>query len=131
MRIRYFSFLALALAGAFVVVASQAFALVAIQGVSLGVNIGILVASSLVTVGYRNHLPSSVVGSLTAIISGWTIVASQVFSLGVVQALTFAGAVAVVALAIVGLTAHELSTERVVHSLEMPSDERHSMSTAA
>jgi hypothetical protein len=131
MRIRYFSFLALAIAAAFLVVASQAFALPAIQGVSLGVNIGILVVSALVTVGYRSHLASSVIGSLTAIVAGWTIVASQVFSLGVVQTLTFAGGVAVVILAIAGLTAHELSTERIVHSLEMPSGERRPTPTTA
>jgi hypothetical protein len=95
------------------------------------VNIGILVVSALVTVGYRSHLASSVIGSLTAIVAGWTIVASQVFSLGVVQTLTFAGGVAVVILAIAGLTAHELSTERIVHSLEMPSGERRPTPTTA
>lgn len=130
MLIRYFSFLALAIAAAFLVVASQAFALPAIEGVSLGVNIGVLVVSVLVTVGYRHRLASSVIGSLTAIVAGWTIVASQVFSLGVVQALTFAGGVAVAALAIAGLIAHELSTERVVHSLEISSGERQPMPTA-
>jgi hypothetical protein len=124
MLIRYFSFLALAIAAAFLVVASQAFALPAVQGVSLGVNIGVLVVSALVAVGYRHRLASTEIGWLTAIVAGWTIVASQVFSLGVVQTLTFAGAVAVAALAIAGLIAHELSSERVVHSLEISSGER-------
>jgi hypothetical protein len=45
------------------------------------------------------------------------IVASQVFSLGAVQNLTFAEALGIAGLALVGLTAHELSTQRVVHSL--------------
>jgi hypothetical protein len=117
MRIRYLSFVSLGAAGVFLVVASQAFALVDIANLALGVGIGILVVSLGVAARYRRHIPSLVCASLTAAVSVWMIIASQVFSLGTVQNLTFAEALAITGLSLAGLTAHELSTERVVHSL--------------
>lgn len=117
MRIRYLSFVSLGAAGVFLVVASQAFALADIANLALGVGIGMLVVSVAAAWRYRLHIPSLVCTSLIAAISAWMIVASQVFSPGTVQDLTFAEALGIVGLSLAGLTAHELSTERVVHSL--------------
>jgi hypothetical protein len=50
-------------------------------------------------------------------LGAWTIVASLVFAPTTVVWLGFASALGFVALAVAGLTAHELTTERVVHSL--------------
>jgi uncharacterized membrane protein len=119
MRIRFFSWLALGVAAAFLIVASTAFALADIAAVSLGVGIGMLVASLFVAYRYRNDIPSLVTGSAAALVSAWTIVASQVYSWTTVQNLTLGEGVAISALALIGLTAHELSTERVVHSLSV------------
>jgi hypothetical protein len=47
-------------------------------------------------------------------ISAWPIEASRVFSLPTVHDLTFAGALAISGLALVGLIAHELSLEHAV-----------------
>jgi len=117
MRIRYFSFLSLALAAGFLVVASQAFALLDVANLALGVGIGMLVVSLATAIRCRRHWPSAVDAIAAAVVSAWMIVASQAFSLGTVQSLTFAEALGILGLAIVGLTAHELTTERVVHSL--------------
>jgi hypothetical protein len=117
MRIRYLSWLGLAVAAAFLVVASSAFALFDIANVALGVGIGTLVVSLFITYRYHAHVPSLVTGAVSAIVSAWTIVASQVFSLHEVQNLTLASGLALGALAVIGLTANELSSERVVHSL--------------
>lgn len=117
MRIRYLSFVSLGAAGVFLVIASQAFALADIANLALGVGIGVLVVSLATAWRYRRHIPSLVCASLTAVIGAWMILASQVFSLGAVQNLTFAESLAIVGLSLAGLTAHELSTERVVHSL--------------
>lgn len=117
MRIRYFSFFSLALAAGFLVVASQAFAAFDIANLALGVGIGMLVVSLGIVGLYRRHLPSVIAAALAAVVSAWMIVASQVFSLGTVQSLTFAEALGISGLAIAGLTAHELRTERVVHAL--------------
>ncbi len=117
MRIRYLSFLSLALAAGFLVVASQAFAAFDIANLALGVGIGMLVVSLGTAGRYRRHLPSVIPAGAAAVGSAWMIVASQVFSLGTVQSLTFAEALGILGLAIIGLTAHELTTERVVHAL--------------
>ena len=119
MRIRFFSWLALGVAAAFLVVASTAFTLADIAAVSLGVGVGMLVASLFVAYRYRNDIPSLVTGTVAALVSAWTIVASQVYSFATVQNLTLGEGLAIGALALIGLTAHELSTERVVHSLSI------------
>jgi hypothetical protein len=117
MRIRYLSWLALAIAAAFLVVASTAFALFDIANIALGVGIGTLVVSLFIAYRYRAHVPSLVTAAASAIVSAWTIVASQVFSLQEVQNLTLASGLALGALAVIGLTTNELGSERVVHSL--------------
>jgi len=117
MRIRYLSWLGLAVAGAFLVVASTSFALFDIVNVALGIGIGTLVVSLFVAYRYRAHVPSLVIGAVAAVVSLWTIVSSQAFSLSTVQNLTLAEGLALSALAVIGLSVHELSSERVVHSL--------------
>jgi hypothetical protein len=117
MRIRYLSWLGLLIAAAFLVVASTTFALFDIMNIALGVGIGMLVVSLFIAYRYRDHVPSLITGAASAIVSTWTIVASQVFSLHEVQNLTLASGLALGALAVIGLTENELSSERVVHSL--------------
>jgi hypothetical protein len=124
MRIRFFSWLAIGVAAAFLVVASTAFTLADIAAVSLGVGIGMLVATLFVAYRYRNDIPSLVTGTVAALVSAWAIVASQVYSFSTVQNLTLGEGLAISALALIGLTAHELSTERVVHSLSIQAGER-------
>jgi hypothetical protein len=119
MRIRYISYLSLGVAAAFLVVATYAFSLSTIAALSIGVGVAMLAVSLGVAVRYRNDLPSLAVSGAIAAVSAWTIVASQVFAQSTVDDLTFASALAVGALAAIGLTAHELDTERVVHKLEV------------
>ena len=105
------------MAAGFLIVASQAFAALDIANLALGVGIGMLVVSLGTAGTYRRHLPSVIAAGAAAVVSAWMIVASQIFSLGTVQNLTFAEALGILGLAILGLTAHELTTERVVHAL--------------
>lgn len=122
MRIRYLSFVTLAVAAGFLVVASQTFALGDVANVALGVGIGMLAVSLATAFRFRRHIPSLLSGGLIALVSAWMIVTTQVFSLATVQDLTFAESLGIVALALAGLTGHELSTERVVHALSPISD---------
>ena len=69
---------------------------------------------------------STHVAVVTAVVSAWTIVASLVFSQPTVQNLAFAGSLAVAGLALVGLTANELTGERVTHSFEISEDRQES-----
>jgi FtsH-binding integral membrane protein len=119
MRIRYSSYLSLGVAAAFLVVATYAFSLSTIATLSLGVGVAMLAVSLGVAARYRNDLPTLVVSGAIAVVSAWIVVASQVFAQSTVSDLTFASAIAVGALAAIGLTANEVDTERVVHKLEV------------
>jgi hypothetical protein len=119
MRLRFISWLALGVAAAFLVVATTAFTPSRIAALALGVGIGTLIVSLGIAYRYNDHVPTLVPALMTAVVSAWMIIASQVFSQSVVQNLTLAESLAIGGLAIVGLTAHELSSERIVHSLEV------------
>jgi hypothetical protein len=119
MRVRYISFLSLGVAAAFLIVATYAFSLSAVATLSLGVGVGMLAVSLGLAYRYRKDLPSLAAGGAIAVVSAWMIVSSQTFAQATVDNLTFASAIAVGALAAIGLTANELDTERVVHNLEV------------
>jgi FtsH-binding integral membrane protein len=131
MRIRYISWLALGLAAAFLVVATAAFTLPVITALALAVSIGMLLVSLGIAREYRNQIATLVPALAAAVVSAWTIVASQVFAESTVQNLTLASALAISGLAIVGMTVHELSSERVVHSLEVGAGDHEAKLAAA
>ena len=68
---------------------------------------------------------------LFALISARTIVASPVFSQATVQHLTLASSLAIAGLTIVGLTAHEISLEHAVGSVEHATSEHEGRQAAA
>jgi hypothetical protein len=119
MRLRFISYLSLGVAAAFLVVATYAFSLSTIAALSLGLGIAMLAVSLGVAARYRKDLVTRAVSGGIAVVSGWMIVSSQVFAQSTVDNMTFALALAIGALAAIGLTAHELDTERVVHKLEV------------
>ena len=117
MRIRYLTNTAVLVAGAFLVVASQAFALSTFMWLMFGCGIGALAlgAASATTGGVlRRGLDGAI-----SVLGAWTIVASMVFAGATVTWLGFAAGIGLFALAMAGLTLNELRTERVVHSLEV------------
>ncbi len=118
---RYLSNLVLALIAGFLVVATQAFDLLAVKWLVFAIATGATVLS-LGTLALDKNLVQRVVSLTAGIVGGWTIVASLVFGLSTVMWLGFAGALALIGLAIIGLTVHEFTTERVVHSLEVQSE---------
>lgn len=132
MLTRFISWLAIGLAAAFLVVVSASFSsLSAIAALAFAVSIGTLVVSLGIAYSNRDHVATLVTAVVTAIVSGWTIVASLVFSPSTVQNLALAGSLAIGALAIVGLTANELSGERVRRSLTVGDDTRETQLKAA
>jgi hypothetical protein len=66
-----------------------------------------------------------------SIISAWTIVASLVFSPPTVQNLALGASLAISALAVVGLTGHEISVERAAQSAKDAPSEREGRLAAA
>jgi hypothetical protein len=119
MRIRYITYLALALAAGFLVVATYGFAPPTISDLALGVGIGMLVVAGGLA-GARRHDPATVaISGVIGALSAFMIVASQVFPQATVDNLTFALALGIGGLAVIGLTVNEYVTERVVHRLEV------------
>ena len=108
----------LRLLGAFTVVASQVWAPATFMWLMLGAGVvAVLTASAIVARG-RGTAQRSLDATI-GVLGAWTVVASLVFSGAVVTRLGFATGAALVGLAVVGLTLHELYTERVVHSFEV------------
>lgn len=118
MSIRYLTNIAIGIAGAFLVVATQAFTPNWIQWLAFSVGtIAVLVALGSLAV-VRDHVHQATAIAATAVGLG-LIAMSLIFAPTVVTALALAGGLALAAIALVGLSAHELRTERVVHELSV------------
>jgi len=128
---RFLSWLAIGVASAFLVVATAAFSLPAITALAFAISIGTLVVASAIAYHARAGVASLYTAVLIAVISAWTIVASLVFSQSTVQHLALASSLAIGALAVVGLTAHEVSLEHAAQSSTGGSSEREARIAAA
>jgi FtsH-binding integral membrane protein len=128
---RFLSWLALGIAAAFLVVVSVSFAPTTIVTLAFAISIGTLVVSAGIAVYDRRYLPSLVTAVVVAVISAWTIVASLSFSQSTVHNLALGASLAISGLAVVGLTAHEVSRERAGQSVRDSSAEREGRLAAA
>jgi hypothetical protein len=122
---RFISNAAIGIAGAVVVVASQAFSVSRTGWLTFGVSLGAL---ALLAIAQRDRSRGRIQGMLdvaTGALALWSAVASVVYSGTTLKWLSFSEGLALVGLAIVGLIAHELMTERIVHQFEaVPADAR-------
>ena len=122
---RFISNVALAIAGAVVVVASQAFSSSLTGWLTFGVSLGALALLAVVqrdrARGRLQRMPDVATGALAL----WSAVASVVYTGTTLTWLSFGEAIGFVALGVAGLVAHELSTERIVHAFDaIPADAR-------
>jgi hypothetical protein len=108
----------LAIVGGFLVVASQVWAPSTFMWLMLAGGIAAIALSGAALVPGRGTTQRTLDGAL-AVLGAWTVVASLVFGGTLVTWLGFASGAAFVAIALAGLTLHELHTERVVHSFEV------------
>ena len=115
--IRYASYLVTALVAGFIVVVTQAFAPSTAAWIAFGAGVFFIVSALGQSISAT--LAHRVVQFGTLVLGVLIVIESLVASGSSVQWLSFAGALAVLALSLIGLTIHELSTERVVHSLEV------------
>ena len=120
MSLKYVINLLVAVAGGFLVVASRTFAANTAGWLGLGIGIFAVVLAGLGAAATGLRLRSVGYG-VTAAVGVWTIVSSSVFSGALLGWLVFADALALVAVALADLTAHEVSTERVVHTIDVRS----------
>ena len=118
MNSRYLTNVGLTVAGAFLVVASQAFAISTFEWLMFTVGAIAVLMSGAIVLRTRG-LAQRGLDVLIGILGAWTVVASLEYVGSTVTWLGLASGAALVALALIGLTLHELTTERVVHSLEV------------
>jgi hypothetical protein len=105
-------------AGAFLAVASMAWAASTAGWTAFGVSTGITVlAAASAALAQKN---SRKLGhGLLGLVALWSLVAALAFSGTVLTWLVFADAIAVGAFALADLATHEATTERIVHQLEV------------
>ncbi len=106
------------LAGAFLVVASLAFTIPVAGWIGFGVFAGVIVLAGL-GLATDHRLEGYALHALLALAATWSLIASLVFAGPALTWLVFAGAVVTAVLAVTDLIAHEVTTERVVHQLEV------------
>ncbi len=142
-RQRFIFSLGAMIAAVLLIVAAVAFGPVAVRGVGLGIGSGgaalsLLFAALLVhhrrrlghpelrMFGYGVSLWSALAG-VTASVAIWEIVGAAVFAPNVSRWLTLANGLVIALLGCAGLVAQELSTERVVHVIEVVERPRESL----
>src|ERR1700722_5278661 len=118
MLIRFTSWIVVAVAAAFLVVAQASFVADTTMWLTFGIGAGALLISSGLAVYYRKHLPTLATAGVVAGLSAWMIVSSLVFSLSTVVTLALGEGLALGALGVIGLAINELAREHVVHTLE-------------
>jgi type IV secretory pathway VirB2 component (pilin) len=122
---RFISNVALAIAGAVVVVASQAFSASLTGWLTFGVSLGALALLAVVQRDRARGRLQRMLDVATGALALWSAVASVVYTGTTLTWLSFGEAIGFVALGVAGLVAHELSTERIVHAFEaIPADAR-------
>ncbi len=113
------------LGGGFLLVAVFAFTVTSAVWLGFAVSIplvlfGLAIAYSATRgIGSGERIGVSVLGALTFVVASWTIIASLVFAPATARWLIFASACAHVALSMASLVIREVTTERVVHHLEV------------
>ena len=106
------------LAGAFLTVASMAWASGTAGWTAFGVSAGVTVLAA--ASAARTKKTSQRVGhGLLSVVALWSLIAAVAFSGTALTWLVFADAIAVGVLALADLVVHEATTERIVHSLEV------------
>ena len=105
-------------AGAFLVVSSRVFTGGALEWLGFGVSAGVLLFGIIgLTLGdQRRHLAGY---GVLSVVAAWSAVAALVFTGSTLGWLVFADAIGVAAIALGASAIHEVTTERVVHTLEI------------
>jgi len=105
-------------AGAFLTVASMAWASGTAGWTAFGVSAGVTVLA-VAGAAMAKKTSSRVGHGLIGLVALWSLIAAVAFSGTTLTWLVFADAIAVGVLALADLAAHEATTERIVHQLEV------------
>ncbi|HEY3881511.1 MAG TPA: hypothetical protein VGM12_23210 [Trebonia sp.] len=105
-------------AGGFLAVASMAWAAGTVGWTAFGVSAGVTVLA-VVSAALARKSSRRLGHGLLGLVALWSLVAAVTFSGPALTWLVFADAIALGVLALADLAAHEATTERIVHSLEV------------
>jgi hypothetical protein len=105
-------------AGAFLTVASMAWAANTAGWTAFGVSVGVAALAAL-SIALTRKNSQRAGHSVVGVVAVWSVVASLIFSGSLLTWFVFADAVAVGVLALADLALHEATTERIVHQLEV------------
>jgi hypothetical protein len=105
-------------AGGFLAVAAVAFPATVAGWVGFGVFTGLTLLGAVGAI-FASRGSARIGHGVLGLVSLWALIAALTFTGPAMVALVFADALAVALVALVDLTAHELTTERVVHQLEV------------
>jgi hypothetical protein len=105
-------------AGAFLAVAAMTWTIGVAHWVAFGVSVGVLVIAG-TSAALARKTGRTIGHGLVGLAALWSLIASLVFSGTALTWLVFADAILVGVLALADLTAHEATTESVVHQLEV------------
>jgi hypothetical protein len=105
-------------AGAFLAVASMAWASGTAGWTAFGVSAGVTVLAA-ASAAVAKRTSARVGHGLLGLVALWSLVAAVAFSGTTLTWLVFADAIAVGVLALADLVVHEATTERIVHQLEV------------
>jgi uncharacterized membrane protein len=115
---RFISNLALAVAGAVVVVSSQAFSSNVTGWVTFGVSLGALALLAVVERDRMGDRAQMVLEAGIGLLAIWSVIASVIYNARTLTWLSLAEGLGYVAFAVAGLGLHEVEDERAVHALE-------------
>ena len=119
MSIRYLSNITLALIGGFVVVASQAFSASVFASLALAGGAAVVALLAIATAAGQRGIVQRGMDVVSGVLGVGLIVLSLIVANSTFVWIGLGAGLAMVALAVTGLTLHELKTERVVHSIEL------------
>jgi hypothetical protein len=106
------------IAGAFLTVAAMAWSAGTAGWTAFGVSVGIAVVAA-ASAALAARTAHRLGHGLIALVAVWSLLAALIFSGSMLTWFVFGDAIALGVLALADLAAHEASTERVVHSLEV------------
>lgn len=109
------------LGGGFLVVSALTFSAGTAGWLGFGVSTAIAVLAA-AGAAFNRRMSARIGHGALAVVAIWSLVAALVFAGPVLTWLVFADAVALLVVALADLTVHEVTTERVVHALDVRTD---------
>jgi hypothetical protein len=117
MRIDFISRLALLLLAGFLLISTQVWAMGTVEWLFIAGGI-VMIGLAVVAIGQARGLQRGL-DMVLALVGIWSIVQAIVFDGTTLEWVSFATAAAAALIATIGLTIHEMTTERVVHELSV------------